>query len=206
MRVLIADDHPFTLQGTKSFIESFGYLNIRTFSNGIAAWNCLKIENIDLAILDINMPGMDGLDLAKCIFEKKLDTKVILVTMHNEIVTYRKAMDYNVYGYILKEEAHIELKKCLMCLKNGKIYESNTRNFDMIIKAKNSKPELDNLSLAEIKILELIAKQKTTKEIAELLFLSAKTIEGYRTAIIEKLNLPKEKNILLKYAMVNFKN
>lgn len=204
MKIIIADDHPFTLQGTKSFVESCGFTDISTFSNGIAVWNCLKIETIDLAILDINMPGMDGLDIAKFIFDKKLETPVILITMHNEFTIYNKAMEYGVFGYILKENAHSELKNCLECFKNGRIYESNIQDFEMVSKVQNSKPDLDKLSLTEIKILELIAKQKTSKEIAELLFLSSKTIEGYRTNIIMKLGLPKEKNILLKYSMIHF--
>lgn len=204
MRILLADDHPFTLQGTKSFLESKGYREITVCNNGIAAWNNLILEKTDLAILDINMPGMDGIDLARKVLEKKINTRVVLITMHNEISIFRKAMEYGVYGYILKENAQEELSKCLKALEQGKPYESATHNFEMVADKSDSKDGLEKLNHIETKVLELISKQKRTRDIAEMLFLSEKTIEGYRSSIIEKLGLPKEKNILLKYAMIHF--
>ncbi|MBP6756635.1 MAG: response regulator transcription factor, partial [Bacteroidia bacterium] len=110
MKILIADDHPFTLQGTKSFVESYGYKVIDTCSNGISAFNLITLHNPDVAILDINMPGQDGLDVAKKIQESKLKTKVILLTMHKEMTIFKKANEYGIYGYILKEHAHTELE------------------------------------------------------------------------------------------------
>lgn len=113
MRIVIADDHPFTLQGTKSFVESYGYKVIDTCSNGISALNTIKLHSPDIAVLDINMPGLDGLDVAKAVQENKLKTKIILLTMHKETSIYKKAKEYGIYGYILKEHAQTELEKCL---------------------------------------------------------------------------------------------
>lgn len=203
MKILIADDHPFTLQGTKSFVESYGYKVIDTCSNGISAFNLITLHNPDVAILDINMPGQDGLDVAKKIQESKLKTKVILLTMHKEMTIFKKANEYGIYGYILKEHAHTELEKCLEEVKKGKRYVSEFLIDDLISDKIDATNELSRLTLSERKIVELIAQQKTSKQIAELLFLSERTVEGHRSNIIEKLGLVKEKNTLLKWAIQN---
>lgn len=75
MKILIADDHPFTLQGTKSFVESYGYKVVDTCSNGISAFNLITLHNPDVAILDINMPGQDGLDVAKKSSRKQIENQ-----------------------------------------------------------------------------------------------------------------------------------
>ena len=203
MKILIADDHPFTLQGTKSYVESYKHTVIDMCSNGISALNLIGLHSPDVAILDINMPGLDGLDVAKKVFENKLKTKVILLTMHKEMTIYKKATEYNIYGYILKEHAHTELKKCLQEVEKGNRYVSRFLQDDLITDVVNGNNELSKLTLSERKIVELIAQQKTSKQIAELLFLSVKTVEGHRTHIIEKLGLTKEKNTLLKWAIQN---
>ena len=201
MKILIADDHPFTLQGTKSFVESYGYKVQDTCSNGISALNLIQLHQPDVAILDINMPGLDGLDVAKKVQQTKLKTKVVLLTMHKEMTIYKKANEYGIYGYILKEHAQTELEKCLIEVVKGNKYVSEFLEDDLISISKSNLGEGVNLTLSERKILELIAQQKTSKQIAEVLFLSEKTIEGHRSKIIEKLGLPKEKNALLKWAM-----
>jgi two-component system nitrate/nitrite response regulator NarL len=203
MTIVIADDHPFTLQGTQSFVESYGYQVIATCANGVSALNIIQLRSPDIAVLDINMPALDGLDVAKKVQELKLKTKVILLTMHNEMTIYNKSKEYGVYGYILKEHAQGELKNCLAEVAKGNQYVSDSLLNDLISVRETGTGELDKLTFSERKIIELIAQQKTSKQIAEMLFLSEKTIEGHRTNIIEKLGLPKEKNVLLKWAMMN---
>ncbi|MFM9987612.1 response regulator [Flavobacterium sp.] len=205
MKILIADDHPFTLQGTKSFVESYGYKVFDTCSNGISALNLIKLHSPEIAILDINMPGLDGLDVAKKVQESKLKTKIILLTMHKEMTIYKKATEYGIYGYILKEHAQTELERCLLKVKKGNRYVSEYLEDDLVVDNKNDNDELAKLTLSERKIIELIAQQKTSKQIAELLFLSEKTVEGHRSNIIEKLKLPKEKNTLLIWAIQHVK-
>jgi DNA-binding NarL/FixJ family response regulator len=202
MKILIADDHPFTLQGTKSFVESYGYNVTDTCSNGISALNLITLHLPDIAILDINMPGLDGLDVSQKIQESKLKTKVILLTMHKEMTIYKKASEYGIYGYILKEHAQTELEKCLLEVKKGNKYVSEFLEDELVVDNKNNNDQLAKLTLSERKIVGLICQQKTSKQIAELLFLSERTVEGHRTNIIEKLGLPKEKNTLLKWAIL----
>ncbi|WP_395046036.1 response regulator [Flavobacterium sp.] len=205
MKILIADDHPFTLQGTKSFVESYGYKVIDTCSNGISALNLITLHLPDIAILDINMPGLDGLDVARKVQESKIKTKVILLTMHKEMTIFKKANEYGIYGYILKEHAQTELENCLIEVAKGNKYVSEFLEDDLVVDNKNNNDELTKLTLSERKIVELIAQQKTSKQIAELLFLSEKTVEGHRSNIIEKLGLPKEKNTLLIWAIQHIK-
>lgn len=205
MRILIADDHPFTLQGTKSFVESYGHKVTDTCSNGISALNLITLHAPDVAILDINMPGLDGLDVSKKIQENRLKTKVILLTMHKEITIYRKASEYGIFGYILKEHAQKELEICLEEVQKGNRYVSAYLEDDLISDSLQTDDTLARLTLSERKIIELVAQLKTSKQIAELLFLSEKTVEGHRGNIIEKLGLVKEKNTLLKWAIQNIK-
>ncbi|MFY7911781.1 MAG: response regulator [Emticicia sp.] len=201
MRVLIADDHPFTLMGTKGFVESLGYTVEDVCSNGITALNLINTHQPNIAILDINMPGIDGLEILEKTYLQKLKTKIILLTMHKELTIFRKANQFGVAGYILKENAQEELQLCLEAVKKGNQYISKNLENDLLIdNSSETDSVLSKLTFTEKKILELIAQQKTSKQIAELLFISEKTVEGHRTNIINKLELPKEKNILLIWA------
>ena len=206
MNVLIADDHPFTLQGTKMFVESYGYKVLDACSNGISALNLIVLHRPEIAILDINMPGLDGLDVAKKVFDDKLRTKIILLTMHKETAIYKKALQFGIFGYILKEHAQEELQTCLKEVQLGNKYVSKFLTDDLIGSTPSSCNDLEKLTVSERKILEFIAQQKTSKQIADLLFLSEKTVEGHRSKIIDKLDLPKEKNALLKWTLQKYKN
>jgi DNA-binding NarL/FixJ family response regulator len=205
MRILIADDHPFTLMGTKVFVESLGYTVEDICSNGITALNLINTHQPNIAILDINMPGLDGLEVLEKVLTQKQKTKVILLTMHKEMTIFKKANQLGVSGYILKENAQEELANCLKSVIEGNLYISkNIENELNIDNSNNSEGYLSKLTFTEKKVLELISQQKTSKQIAEMLFISEKTVEGHRTNIIQKLDLPKGKNTLLIWAMKHF--
>lgn len=205
MRILIADDHPFTLMGTKGFVESLGYKVEDICSNGITAYNLINTHRPNIAILDINMPGMDGLEVLEKVYRQKIKTKVILLTMHKEMTVFKKANQFEVAGYILKENAQEELQLCLEAVKKGNQYISKNLENDLLIDNAAENDVLNKLTFTEKKILELIAQQKTSKQIAEMLFISEKTVEGHRSNIIQKLELPKEKNVLLIWANKHLK-
>ncbi len=207
MRILIADDHPFTLMGTKGFVESLGYKVEDICSNGITAYNLINTHQPNIAILDINMPGLDGLEVLEKVYRQKLKTKVILLTMHKEMTVFKKANQFGVSGYILKENAQEELQICLEEVIKGNQYISKNLENDLLIDNSSGYDDaLNKLTFTEKKILELIAQQKTSKQIAEMLFISEKTVEGHRTNIINKLELPKEKNVLLIWASKHLKS
>ncbi len=201
IKILLADDHPLLLNGTKLFLEDLGHQVVEACTNGQVAYAMLKIKLPNIIILDINMPGMDGLELAAQIQKEQLRVKVILLTMHDEVEVYEKAVDLGVLGYVLKDQAEYELQACIEAvMRNERFLSAHLK--------ENVKPtyftkEEWNLTLIEHKIVQFIALQKTTKEIAGLLFISPKTVEAHRSKIIEKLELPKEKNSLLKWAIQN---
>jgi DNA-binding NarL/FixJ family response regulator len=204
MSILIADDHPFTLKGTKVFVESLGYTVSNICSNGITAFNLILSHQPSIAILDINMPGMDGLDVLEKVHKNKLRTKVILLTIHREMSIYKKANELGVYGYILKNYAEEELGICLKEVRQNRQYISPLITQELVMdNATNGNEAIAKLTFTEKKILEMIGKQYTSKQIADLLFISEKTVEGHRRNIIEKLELPKEKNILLHWTAKN---
>ncbi|MBO9692564.1 response regulator transcription factor [Chryseobacterium sp.] len=205
MKILVADDHPLTLNGTVSYLTNLGYNVVSTCSNGTAALNYIQVYLPDVAVLDLNMPGLDGLEVAKKVMENKWCTKVIILTMHNEIGVLNKAKEFDIDGYILKEKASPDLEKCMKAIALGKKYYSGTLLQNYTIEQTDDIGKLNLLTFSERKIIELIAAQKTSKQIAELLFLSEKTVEGHRTRIIEKLGIPKEKNALLIWAIQNYK-
>ena len=204
MNILIADDHTLTLLGTKSFVESLGYRVGSVCSNGITAYNEICSKNFTIALLDINMPGMDGLEILEKVYTSKIRTKIILLTMHREISIYKRANELGVFGYLLKNHSEEELDICLQSVVNNVQYISPHITKELVMdKKETGDNDLSKLTFTENKILEMIGKQHSTKQIAALLFISEKTVEGHRRNIIDKLGLPKEKNILLQWAIKN---
>ncbi len=201
--VVVADDHVFSLMGTVSFVQSLGFEVCGYAENGLTAINLILVKEPAIAILDMSMPGLNGLDLLKQLNQQKSQTKVVFLTMHKEVSLFNMAMKLGARGYVLKEHASTELKRCIEIVLKGDIYVSEQLRQELVHDCETGNDLLNVLSFTERKIVELIAQQKTTKQIAELLFVSVKTIEGHRTSIIEKLQLPKEKNALMKWAIAN---
>jgi DNA-binding NarL/FixJ family response regulator len=197
MTVLVADDHPLTLQGTQAFVKSLGYDITDVCTNGLDAFERIVSHEPLMAVLDVNMPKMDGLEVLEKIYQRGIPTHVIFFTMHKEVTLYKRAKSLGLAGYLLKEEPEEELKACLKVVSEGGKYTSK-----LMLKEVNQKQTIEgeDLTFAEKKVLELISQQKTSKQIADLLFISEKTVEKHRSNIIQKLNLPKEKNILLHWA------
>lgn len=203
MKILLADDHPMILQGTKGFLESLGYTISDLCSSGNIALSLIERHKPDVAILDINMPEMSGLEIAKQVQNRKLPCKVILLTMHNEKNIYKKAMEYGVYGYLLKNFSSTEIDECLKAIAKDERYTSPHLAAELATNATDN--SLEQLSITERKIVELITQQKNNKQIGESLFISERTIEWHRRNIIEKLDLPKGKNTLLIWTLQNVK-
>lgn len=202
-RLLIADDYPLTLQGTKAYVELLGYHVVGTCSNGLVAFNLIQQLKPDIAILDINMPGIDGVDILEKLHQQQAHTRVILLTMHREAAIYKRALNYKLSGYLLKEHADTELADCIQAVSGGLHYKSKYLDESYVTDASAINNE--SLSMIERRIIALVAGQKTSKQIGDSLFLAEKTVEGHRSRIINKLRLPKEKNALLKWALRNIR-
>ncbi len=200
--IITADDHPLLLKGLNDFLLERGYNIIGSGKNGREAYNLITNENPDIAILDIQMPFMSGIEIAQKCKTACSETKIILITLHKEREIYEQAKDLNIFGYILKEFALEEIETCLDNVIKGEHYFSpnianklNKKNPDTSI--------LSTLTPSEKKILKLIAKDRTNKEIASLLFISYRTVEKHRSNIISKLELEHKTNSLLIWAKQN---
>lgn len=204
--VIIADDHPFTLIGTKTFVESLGYNVIDLCNNGISAYNSIVYNRPGIAILDMNMPGMNGIEILEKLQQQRSFTKIVLLTMHNEVSIFTHAQKLGARGYLLKEFATHELENCLTAIQKGECWFSPELTRMLVMDSTNTSNDdkISMLTFTEKKILELVAAQHTSKEIGALLFISEKTVETHRRKIIQKLSLPQEKNALLLWAVKNF--
>ena len=210
--ILIADDHPMFREGVRQALSHDASLNIvAVASDGEQTLQLLKEHSPDIAILDMSMPKLTGLNVAKEYKKLRGKTEIIFLTMFDDEEILNEAMDIGVKGYILKESASIDIVNAVHAVVEGQYYISPRLSGKIIArKEKQNKfskknPGLEKLTNSERKILRLIAESKTSKEIAEELFLSQKTIDNYRFKISEKLNLSGSYS-LLKFALENKSN
>lgn len=197
--IITADDHPLLLKGLNDFLIEKKYNLIGSGNNGKEAYNLITKENPDIAILDIQMPFMSGLEIAKKCKTNGLNTRIVLITLHKERELYQKAQDLNIFGYILKEFALEEIENCINTVSNGDPFFS-PKIIELLADEFPKDGLLWKLTPSEKKILKLIAKDKTNKEIASLLFISYRTVEKHRSNIITKLKLEPKTNSLLIWA------
>jgi len=197
--IVIADDHPLLLKGLTDFLVEKGYNFIGGGTNGREAFNLINKLRPDIAILDIQMPYMSGIEIAKKCNSNGMDTKIVLITFHKEKELYEQAKDLNIFGYILKEFALEEIENCIHTVSQGIPYFS-PKIRELLGSNSLEDDSLSVLTPSEKKILKLIAKDKTNKEIASLLFISYRTVEKHRSNIITKLKLEQKTNSLLIWA------
>lgn len=198
--VLIADDHPILLKGLEHFLQDLDVNIVATCKDGKLALEQLIEFEPQLAILDLEMPHKTGLQVAKECKNLGLKTKIILLTLHKEVYLYQQAKELNLSGYLLKEFALTELAKAIEEVMAGNQFFSE-KIFGLIQDEEFSSKEA--LTPSEIKILRLIAKGISTKEIADTLFVSERTVDKHRSNMIRKLNLEKKHNALLIWAQKN---
>lgn len=205
--VIIADDHPIVLEGMRFFLQKSNINIICACPNGVEAYNQVLLRRPDIAILDMSMPGMNGIEIAEALLKKKCRTKLVLLTMHNESSIINRARSLGVKGYVLKEHAMDEIGKCIAEVAAGGEYFSPSliKNILVTDTGYSEAEGLGLLTFAEKKIVSLIAAQKSTKEIAAQLFIAEKTVETHRRNIISKLNLPPDGKSLILWAAKNIK-
>lgn len=205
--IIVADDHPMTLLGTETFVRTLGHRVVGSYGNGVSCLNGILSMEPDLAFVDVSMPGMSGLEILKEVKSKRIRTKIILLTMHHEMSVYLKAKENKFDGYILKDNAQNEIAECIKLVTNGEVYLSPDFEKSMVINEQPNKHEfLNSLTKTEMKVAELVALEKSNSYIAKFLFISEKTVETHKQNIVNKLGLPKGKNVLLMWLMKNMKN
>jgi DNA-binding NarL/FixJ family response regulator len=201
-RIIIADDHPLLLKGLHDFLVERGYNIIGSAKDGKEAYSLIVTLEPDIAILDIQMPFLSGIEIAEKCKTECSTTKIILITLHKERELFEQAKELNIFGYILKEFALEEIEKCLETVTDGAHYYSPKIKAKLEVSGINSSL-LNELTPSERKILKLIGNDKTNKEIASLLFISHRTVEKHRSHIIQKLKLEPKTNSLLIWAQQN---
>jgi DNA-binding NarL/FixJ family response regulator len=200
--IFIADDHPLLIKGLKDLLLEKKMNVIGEATDGQTALNFIMRNQPDIAILDVEMPKLTGIEIAKECKKNNLPTKIIIITLHKEINLYLTSKKLNIYGYLLKEFALEEIETCINSVNQGIPYFSKqvkkhigfTNEDDSILK---------DFSLTERRILKLISQYKTNKEIGHLLFISSRTVEKYRSKIIIKLNIKQQTNALVKWVQQN---
>lgn len=208
-KLIIADDHPIFRKGLVDLITSTTRFSIcGEAENGNTAFELIKKLTPDIAILDINMPGMNGFDIAKKVKYEEIKVNIIFLTMYNEEELFNKAMDLGVKGYILKECAVKDILDCIQSVADGKYYISPVIsdylvNRSTVLKIdEQQKSAIEKLTPTEKQILKFIAEDKTSKEIADRLFISVRTVENHRMNICNKLSIHGS-NALLKFSLEN---
>jgi DNA-binding NarL/FixJ family response regulator len=196
IRVLIADDHPIVRQGLRQTIETDAKLKIvGEAGDGSVALEKIKALLPEVAVLDIDMPVMDGFAVAIAIREEDLPVAVIFLTIHREEELFQAAIDMGVKGYVLKDSATTDIIAGIKTVARGEPYISPSLSAYLINRRGRAealvkeKPALADLTPMERRILKLIAEDKTSKEIAAELFISPRTVETHRTHISRKLDL-----------------
>lgn len=202
--IIIADDHPLMLRGLHDFLKSKGYNILGSAKDGQEAYNLIVKYKPDIAVLDIRMPFLTGLQVAEACLKNDITTKIILITFDKGEALYDKAQELNIFGYILKEFAIEEIELCIQSVINNKPYFSEEIALYLNSNTSTKRPKaLNYLTKAEIKVLSLIAQNRTANEIGEALSVSGRTIEKHKSNIIKKLNLESKHNSLTLYAKEN---
>jgi DNA-binding NarL/FixJ family response regulator len=196
IRVLLADDHPVFRDGLRQAIQNDVEMEVAAeASDGEMAWTLACGLAPDIIVLDVSMPRLDGLGLARRIRDQKRPFLVIFMTMHDGEDLFNRAMDSGAKGFVLKESAVSEILSAIRAVASGKHYLSPGISQYLVSRHERKEtlashhPDLANLTPAERRILKLISEDRTTKEIAADLVLSPRTVEAHRANISGKLKL-----------------
>jgi DNA-binding NarL/FixJ family response regulator len=205
IKLIIADDHPIVRQGLVNIIEQdAAYAIVAQCGEGQETLRLIGELKPDIVIVDISMPGLDGLQIVTSSLEKNVTSRFIILTMYDDVEYFDQAMELGVKGYLLKENAVNELMECLHAVNAGIPYicpEVSSHLVNRKIQKERHSP-LDKLTRTEQQILKFIAENKTSREIADELFVSLRTIQNHRNNITHKLGL-KGHNKLLQFALEN---
>lgn len=207
--VMIVDDHPLFRGGLRQVIESNPRFHlIAEAGDGDAAFKMIQERKPDVAVLDVNLPGLSGIEIAQKLRSRRLPTRIIILTMHREESLFNRALDAGVKGFVLKENAVEDIINAIRAVAAGEHYLSPTisgflvRRHGRAGQLAAQRPGLEDLTKAERRILSLVAEKKTSRQIGEELFISVRTVEAHRANICTKLGL-QGSHSLLQFALEN---
>jgi len=206
IKILIADDHPVFRKGLKDVLEeSTPEFLVEEAKNGEQALAMMKKESYDVAVFDIDMPFLNGLDAARKSKMLHISTKIIILTMYKDEYLFNQAIDAGAKGFVLKENTVTEIRNAIHSVLGGNYYFSPAISEFLMNRERKTienQKEIFNIKMltpAERKVLKLISESKTSKEIAGQLSVSVKTVEKHRLNICDKLNIHGP-HALIKYA------
>ena len=190
-RILLADDHEIVRQGLRLLLQLEGLEVVGEAANGREAVRLATEACPDVAVLDYGMPLLNGIGAAREIMQVCPRTKVILLTMHMDDQYILEALRVGIKGFVVKSQAPADLTRAIREVLGGMMYLSPrvSRSLVQAYLAKSALPA-DPLTPRERGVLQFVAEGKTTKEVAQLLGISAKTVESHRTRIMKKLDTP----------------
>jgi len=204
--IVLADDHPIFRQGLKQLIEKRpGFRVIAEADNGRTAIELITIHTPAVAVLDLDMPELDGFAVARRVRELELPTRIVILTMHTDELHFRQAIDLGVRGYLIKDGAAAEAVSCIRAVAAGREYVTPALSSCLLRRSRRttSTPEpsgIGDLTPTERRVLTLLADLKTTKQIATELGVSPRTIDNHRAHICAKLDL-QGPHALTKFAL-----
>lgn len=209
IRIIIVDDHPLFCNGLRQVVQGDERFElVGEAADGETAWQTIQKTKPDVAILDVNLPKLTGLEVAERIRKKRMATKVIILTMLKEEDLINRALDAGVKGFVLKDNAVEDIVSAIVAASEGGHYLSPAISGFLVQRHNRSKvlaarkPGLEDLTKAECRILRLVAENKTSREIAAELFISPRTVEAHRANICTKLDL-RGSHSLLQFALEN---
>ncbi len=203
--IVLADDHTILRQGLAQLIEHQPGLRIvGEAGDGRRALELIRNHKPEIALLDLDMPELDGFAVARNVREFGLPTKIVILTMHKDELHFRQAIDLGVRGYVIKDSAVSEVIDCLRTVAKDHDYFSPSISSFLLPRTRRSERggqnEIDQLTPTERRVLAMLADLKTTKEIAAQLGVSPRTIDNHRAHICSKLNL-QGSHALVKFAL-----
>lgn len=204
--IIMADDHPIFRQGLKALIEKeASFRVVSEASDGLKALELIKQHPPEIAILDLNMPELDGFGVAEQVRKMNLPVKIIILTMHKDELHFNRAVDLKVDGYVIKDSAATEVIDCLKSITRGMEYFSPALSSFLLGRSRRTEQlqeqaDFDELTATERRVLLLLAELKTTKEIASALGISPRTVDNHRAHICAKLGL-QGSHALVKFAL-----
>jgi DNA-binding NarL/FixJ family response regulator len=205
-QIILADDHAMLREGIKKIIDDAAGLEvIGEASDGLMLLNLLKRTVPDMVILDVAMPKLRGIEAAQAIHKEFPDVAILFLSMHKNREYLQKALAVGARGYVVKEDSGSELIHAIQTIRRGGSYLSPMMMKELSddplgILSKRDRLSKDPLTTREREILQLIADGKTSKEIAQLLFISIHTVHNHRKNINQKLDIRKNAD-LVKYAL-----
>ncbi len=205
VNILLVDDHAIVTDGLKALLAGeSGYVIKGEAANGQEAMEMLRILKVDVILMDIDMPVLNGIDASRLIKKEMPDKKIIILTMHDEKAMIRMLMDIGVDGYLLKNSPKKELLFAIDNVMSGNFFLSEEAN-SVMLSAESPQQKNENLASLtdrEIEIITCIAEGLSNKEIGDKLFISHRTVDTHRTNLMSKLNLHNVAGIV-KFAIVN---